>query len=213
MNALFTKLKGLKAFVKDRPNLKVKIDEVLSILGIPDYVQCNPAIKNINVRGGRERFDDNGNTTDGSYGRFDDEMQEITFAVALIDGKSLNATVTQKKNNDYKVVVRVNYSEGSYGGKKGKEHFTSLIDAVTAKIEGGVNPYQDDLNKAKANNEYRQREFNELQAELDILEKIKESVPTAYREIKSKLTSKRYEVQRTTEDLKDVQTKFDKCKV
>ena len=211
MHSEITTLKDLETFVENRPDLKVKVDEALAVLGIIDYVQCNPAIKNINVRGGNKHYDDNGKDINNGYVRTNTTLQVITFDVSLINDKSIYVTTKQRKNSNYDVVVRNYYADGGYGGRKGKAVVVELMKAIKTEIESGVNPYQEDLDRAIRNKEIRQKEMDALQAEMKILEPLKESVPTAYYELKSKITSKQYEVERTVDKVEVTQHKFDKC--
>jgi len=105
-------LDRLSLFLENRPQLKARVDEVLKLIGINNYSDVAPIIKNVYFSGGNDTYDDDGKNTN----HFDRELQRIVISVTLQDDTRFCSIITQSKIN-FKIRCRVIYRLNNCNGR------------------------------------------------------------------------------------------------
>jgi len=202
-----TDLKSLKEFVKDRPNLKVKVDEVMEIVGISDYNEkTSPIVDRVSIYGCNDYYDDNGKPKNNAFVSNSQILQEIYIDFYLINQKRVEAKINQKKRYN-KVTTRANYSTG-FNGIKGKADVSEMTKDLIEKVNKNENPFEKELSIKKNVVRLKKENVEKAKVELELLNTMGEELSLTRNLLKNSMHKYEYELSKAEMELVNVENKY-----
>jgi len=202
-------LESLSLFLENRPLLKARVDEVLKLIGISNYSDVDPIIKNVNFYGGNDAYDDDGKNTN----HFDKELQRIIVFVTLQDDTNFCSVITQSKVN-LAIRCRVLYKlDGCDGQVVSKKIISSLIKHKKDVVDSGKNPFEGEYNNKYLVFSSTKQAYEKIKVEYDIVKEMKEQLPMSFYYLNEKLKVARLEVieaEKAKEEIKKKMEHYEK---